>query len=71
MIRTLVALDAFSQALTNPLLSQHVFNKNTFSPYGWQVIQENGSIHQLVERNTPGGPIDGFIGMTQPDFEYA
>ena len=34
LIGRLVAVDAFSQALTNPLLSPRVFNAQTFSPLG-------------------------------------
>ena len=44
LVNTMVAVDAFSQALTNPLLSQHVFNKKTFSDYGWQLINQPVSI---------------------------
>lgn len=70
LINTMVAVDAFSQALTNPLLSEHVFNKRTFSEYGWQLINQPQSIKALVERNTPGGPVQGFIGMTQQGWDY-
>ena len=70
LVNTMVAVDAFSQALTNPLLSQHVFNKQTFSEYGWQLINQPVSIKALVERNSPGGPISGFIGMTQLDWDF-
>lgn len=30
----LVAIDAFSQALTNPRLSEHMFIANAFTPWG-------------------------------------
>ena len=35
----LVAVDAFSQALTNPLLSDHLFNEQTFTKVGMEVIK--------------------------------
>ncbi len=71
LVNALVAVDAFSQALTNPLLSQHVFNKKTFSDYGWQLINQPQSIKSLVERNTAGGEVAGFIGMTQPGWKFS
>lgn len=49
---TMVANDAFSQALTNPLLSAHVFNKQTFSAEGWDIINETSTLDQLLQRNT-------------------
>ena len=42
LIGRMVALDAFSQALTNPLLSEHIFNARTFGEAGWQAIQSTG-----------------------------
>jgi prostaglandin-endoperoxide synthase 2 len=54
MVGRLVAIDAFSQALTNPLLSQHVFNPETFSPVGWDEIMNLHSLSDLVHRNIPG-----------------
>jgi prostaglandin-endoperoxide synthase 2 len=55
MVGRLVAIDAFSQALTNPLLSEHVFNRETFSPVGWDEIMNLHSLSELVHRNIPAG----------------
>jgi len=55
MVGRLVAIDAFSQALTNPLLSEHVFNPETFSPVGWDEIMSLHSLSDLVHRNIPEG----------------
>ena len=52
---TMVANDAFSQALTNPLLSERVFNRNTFSEKGWDIIQDTDSLDQILQRNSSGG----------------
>lgn len=70
LILKMVALDAFSQAMTNPLLSEHVFNDRTFSPEGMKVIEETGSLRELVLRNTPAGDEDAHIGMTRPDWAF-
>jgi prostaglandin-endoperoxide synthase 2 len=64
LMRKMVALDAFSQALTNPLLSEHVFKLDTFSKPGWQAIQETRVLRDIVVRNTPGGSRTLPIGMT-------
>ncbi|MBY5721778.1 heme peroxidase [Rhizobium leguminosarum] len=50
LIGTMVALDAFSQALTNPLLSQHVFNAGTFTEWGMAEINKSQSIREIVSR---------------------
>ncbi|MEA2685713.1 MAG: prostaglandin-endoperoxide synthase 2, partial [Actinomycetota bacterium] len=55
MVGRLVAIDAFSQALTNPLLSEHVFNPETFSPVGWDEIMGLHTLSDLVHRNIPDG----------------
>lgn len=73
-ILSFVALDAFSQALTNPLLSEHVFKPPqdpeaehpTFSKYGWEQIATCGSMRDLVLRNVSSPQKLGFVGMTQP-----
>ena len=55
MVGRLVAIDAFSQALTNPLLSEHVFNPETFSPVGWDEIIRLNTLSDLVHRNISAG----------------
>jgi prostaglandin-endoperoxide synthase 2 len=49
---TMVANDAFTQALTNPLLSSNVFNTNTFSELGMEIIQNTFSLADIIVRNT-------------------
>jgi len=72
-ILTFVALDAFSQALTNPLLSEHVFaapldrNKQhpTFTNYGMEQINTCKSLREIVRRNIAKPESLGFVGMTR------
>jgi prostaglandin-endoperoxide synthase 2 len=52
LLTTMVANDAFTQALTNPLLARNVFTEATFSPLGMNIIKETGSLHQIVVRNS-------------------
>ncbi len=52
LLTTMVANDAFTQALTNPLLSRNVFNEDTFSPTGMKIITETHSLQQILERNS-------------------
>lgn len=53
LIGRLVGIDAFSQALTNPLLAENLFNEDTFSPVGFKIIQETNTVADLVHRNIP------------------
>jgi prostaglandin-endoperoxide synthase 2 len=64
LILTMVAVDAFSQAFTNPLLSEPVFNQNTFSPLGWEAIHQTTSLRLMLERNS-SGPALGHVSMTR------
>lgn len=66
VIGKMVAVDAFSQALTNPLLSKHVFKEETFSTKGWEAINETKNLRDIVKRNvTKNLNQDDFIGMTR------
>ena len=69
LILRMVAVDAFSQALTNPLLSKSVFHKETFSKPGWDAIQSTASLRELLNRNSPGGVGDKQITMTLSTWE--
>ena len=69
LLTRMVAIDAFSQALTNPLLSEHVWKEETFTKEGWKIINETETIQDLLDRNVEGGIDDDlFIGMTQPSW---
>jgi prostaglandin-endoperoxide synthase 2 len=50
----MVAVDAFSQILTNPLLSQNVYGPDAFGEEGMKIIEETTSFHDLVMRNLMG-----------------
>jgi prostaglandin-endoperoxide synthase 2 len=52
LLTTMVANDAFTQALTNPLLAKSVFNEDTFGAQGMQVIQETKGLPDVIARNT-------------------
>ncbi len=67
LLMTMVAVDAFSQALTNPLLSEHVFNATTFTPWGFQLINDTDSLVDLVARNVPSRVTQPIV-MTQPNW---
>lgn len=72
LILRMVAIDAFSQALTNPLLSQHVFgehSKETFTPLGLELIAQTHRLEDVVRRNVPAAAPPGWIGMTQQSWK--
>lgn len=55
MLLTFVAHDAFTQALTNPLLSKAAFNPKTFTNEGWGVINATTTLEDIVSRNLGAG----------------
>ncbi len=65
LVGTLVGIDAFSQALTNPLLHSRTYCPETFSPLGWRIIHEPQTIERLVRRNTPEYAGEYHISMTR------
>lgn len=73
LILAMVAMDAFSQALTNPLLSEHVFGdpenrKLAFTPAGLAEIERTQSLHDILARNA-GNLAGRFVGMTRRDWQ--
>jgi prostaglandin-endoperoxide synthase 2 len=71
LLLRLVAVDAFSQALTNPLLSEHVFNADTFSKPGWEAINETKTLRDILDRNIPRVDDTVRISMTLNDWKYS
>lgn len=76
LILTMVAMDAFSQALTNPLLSEHVWGdvdnrKLAFTDFGIAEITATKKLKDMLVRNTPSAATtvaDRFVGMTRQDW---
>ena len=64
LIGRMVALDAFSQALTNPLLSENVFNETTFSLEGMKIIEKTRSLRDIAARNVQP-PNDFLVSFDQ------
>lgn len=52
LLTVMVANDAFTQALTNPLLARNVFTDATFTKTGMKIIAETGSLQEIVARNS-------------------
>ena len=52
LMTTMVANDAFTQALTNPLLARNIFTDATFTTSGMNVINETKSLQDIVARNS-------------------
>jgi prostaglandin-endoperoxide synthase 2 len=60
----MVAQDAFSMALTNPLISEHTFNAQTFSELGMDVIAKTNRLQQVLDRNLMGDTNSYKVTMT-------
>jgi prostaglandin-endoperoxide synthase 2 len=69
LIGRMVGVDAFSQALTNPLLAPLVFNETTFSPLGMQIIGETSRLSDILHRNVPEAPGAYLVTMTRADWQ--
>jgi prostaglandin-endoperoxide synthase 2 len=54
VLNTMVAVDAFSQILTNPLLAENVYGPDAFGEEGLKVIEKTTSFDQLMMRNLMG-----------------
>ena len=53
LLTAMVGYDAFTQALTNPLLSSQVFTEDTFTRTGLGIITTTRSLEQILARNIP------------------
>ena len=53
LLTYMVANDAFTQALTNPLLARNVFNDATFTRTGMEIIASTGSVQDIVNATPP------------------
>lgn len=67
LIGRLVGIDAFSQALTSPLLGEHVFNEQTFSKAGLEIIEQTKTLSDILHRNIPATGKRYKVSMTRLD----
>jgi len=51
LMTTMLGFDAFTQTLTNPLLSENVFNVNTFTQWGMEEISGTDTLFDMWSRN--------------------
>lgn len=65
LLTKIIAIDAFSQALTNPLLAPRILNAETFTPLGLRTVQRTRTLSDIVHRNSPEDPQRRFISMTR------
>lgn len=68
LIGRMVGVDAFSQALTNPLLAPRVFNEHTFSPLGMEIIGTTRRLSDILHRNIPESRGEYLVTMTRQDW---
>jgi prostaglandin-endoperoxide synthase 2 len=69
LIGTLVAIDAFSQALTNPLLNPNIYHEGTFSPVGMELIEKTGCLTDVLHRNIPADSRKYYVSLTREDWK--
>jgi prostaglandin-endoperoxide synthase 2 len=55
LMTRMVSVEAFSQALNNPLFAPRVFNDRTFTPHGMEIIKTTKSLSDILHRNVPNG----------------
>jgi prostaglandin-endoperoxide synthase 2 len=66
LMHWMVAADAFSQALTNPLLSKNVYGEECFSKVGLESINSTSSFNDIVCRNSSMGNRKATFAAAQP-----
>ena len=66
LMTTMVANDAFTQALSNPLLARNVYTDATFTATGMKIINETTSLQDIVARNS-ATPDDVYVNFTCTD----
>ncbi|WFU61265.1 cytochrome P450 [Bradyrhizobium brasilense] len=70
LMTLMVGVDAFSQALTNPLLADNVYNEDTFTKTGLKSIAETSSLADIVHRNNVAKDGRVAFGIEDPPGTY-
>ena len=69
-LQHLVAYDAFTHILTNPVLASEVHCEAAFSPLGWEMVHEEATFADIVARNV-AGPVHVSFDHRRPDSRRA
>lgn len=70
LMTLMVGVDAFSQALTNPLLADNVYNEDTFTKVGLDSIANTSSLADIVRRNKVAANAKVAFGGEDPPGSY-
>jgi prostaglandin-endoperoxide synthase 2 len=68
LMTAMVAFDAFSQVLTNPLLAPRVYGPLTFTDIGMDMI-EKASLDQLIRDNLPFSHEDDYFSLRLREYQ--
>ncbi len=71
LVGRMVGVDAFSQALTNPLLNKNIYHSKTFSNAGIEIIESTKTISDVLKRNIPSSDDTYVASLTRLDWERA
>ncbi|MEU2060398.1 peroxidase family protein [Streptomyces sp. NPDC013455] len=63
LLERIISVDAFSEALNNPLLAPRLFTPATFSPEGLRIVRETRCFSDLVHRNLPEDKERYFVSL--------
>ncbi len=74
LMTSMVAMDAFSHAYTNPLFSEHIWGdpvmaRQTFSTVGLDAFSNSRTLTDILKRNA-ADPGNRFVGMTRRDWQH-
>jgi Animal haem peroxidase len=70
LMGTMVGADAFSQALTNPLLADGIYGEQTFSSVGQATIDQTTRLEDIVRRNLAAGSARPHVTLTQASWRH-
>ena len=68
LMTQMVAFDAFSQLLTNPLLAPRVYGEEALSEVGLAIVRDTNDLDTLIKRNVPQFSPEDRFSMKQRDY---
>ncbi|MEU8469750.1 peroxidase family protein [Streptomyces sp. NPDC029006] len=63
LLERVISVDAFSEALNNPLLAPRLFTPGTFSPEGLRIVRGTRGFSDLLHRNLPEDKTRYFVSL--------